>query len=180
MLKEPTPLAQGPGTSCNRQDGVLIAAPTTAFLDEDEARWIVFVNLHEFWSRDHQEDYTEATEHILDLLGRYLDAIPEDPDLRSETFGVIATEINKAMIGLNQIIVPNTLYRPGANWNDISDRISTKPFLLGNLEGVAGAYASLGRFLTSRYVVRLKRCQKCKRLFIAPTEEPWTHCPRAK
>jgi len=165
------PEALRPAGSCGRSSGVVVAAPTTAFLDEDEARWIVFTNLRSFWDRDDQQDFAQATDHILQLLHRFLDAASEEHDEE------IANEINEAMTGLNQVIVPNTMYRPGADWNDISDRISTKPFLLGNLEGVAGAYTSLGRFLTCRYVARLKRCQGCGGIFIAPTDDPCTCCP---
>jgi hypothetical protein len=183
MTADPDSQAIGPrssepcGPACNRRGDVVVVAPTTAFLDEDEARWIVFVNLQSFWDRDHQEDFTRATGHIHDLLNRYLDAVPQEPDVRLETFTLIANEINEAMGGLNQVIVPNTMYEPGSDWNDISDRISTKPFLFGNLEGVAGAYASLARFLTCRHVNRLKRCRSCNGLYISPTEGDDDACP---
>ena len=162
---------------CRRKGKVLVVAPTTAFLDENEARWIVFVNLRDFWERDRQTDFTKATDHIVDVLHRYLDALDMEPEPRQDRFAGIASEINQAMTGLMQVIVPNSMYRPGADWEDVSDRISTKPFLFGNLEGVAGAYASLGRFLTCRYVGRLKRCTNCRGIFIAPDDPGPATCP---
>lgn len=169
--------SQEKGESCGREKDVLIYAPRMSFLEEEEARWIVSVNLHNFWDRDAESDYTEATKRIISLLHQYLDALQKDPETRVIIFKQITQEINENLKSLNRVIVPNPLYSPGSDPTDPSKRFEAKPFLLGDLESVAGMYMSLVRFIVGRYLSRLGRCQICGSLFLAPDDRTYENCP---
>ena len=51
-----------------------------------------------------------------------------------------------------------------------------KVYISVDIEGVAGIYASLGRFLSSPYVRRLGCCPECSRLTIAPEDSAYSCC----
>ena len=154
----------------------VIQAPAVSFLSNEESEWIRFVNLRDWWERESQADYTEATVHIAALLQRYLDALSLGMEERILAFEGIAEEISDRLRGVGQTIVPNPHYSPDADWDDPMQAIGAKAFLFANIEGVAGIYASLGRFLSSPYVRRLGRCPACRQLYIAPDDTGCSCC----
>jgi len=157
----------------------IIKAPVVSFLSNEEAEWVRFVNLREWWEREEQEVYVEATDHIVALLHRFLDVVSNAGDLRTGIFEEIAKLVNKRLKGIDHSLVPNPHFSSSADWTNPLEMISAKPFLFANIEGVAGMYASLGRFLASPSVHRLGRCSICKGLFLAPDEERFVCCDAA-
>ncbi len=155
----------------------VILAPAVSFLSNEEAEWIRFVNLQAWWDREAESDYFEATGHMVDLLHQYLNALSTDPAERGRVFKEIAGEISNQLKAVDQFLVPNPHFSPGADWTDQTQVIEAKPFLFANIEGVAGMYASLGRFLASVFVRRLDRCRLCHGLFIAPDDGGYGCCP---
>lgn len=154
----------------------VIQAPAVSFLSNEESEWLRFVNLRDWWERESQTDYCEATAHILELLQRYLDALSLEMEERILAFEGIAEEISDRLRGVGQTIVPNPHYSPDADWSNQMQAIGAKPFLFANIEGVAGIYASLARFLSSPYVRRLGRCPACCGFYVAPDDSGFSCC----
>ena len=150
----------------------VIKAPAVSFLSNEEEEWLRFINLREWWEREDQEEYLEATDHIVSLLHRVLDVLHESPDKSAKVFNEITEMVNDRLKGIGHFLVPNPHYTADADWTDPFQMISANPFLFANIEGVAGMYASLGRFLASPSVHRLSRCGTCHGLFLAPHEGP--------
>ena len=110
------------------------------------------------------------------LLHQFLDGFSKDQEERTEAFVEIAEAISKQLRAIDQKIVPNPQFSPDADWNDRTQIISAKPFLFANVEGIAGMYASLARFLSGPFVRRLGRCQACNALYLTPDDEEYVHC----
>ena len=145
----------------------IIKDPVVSFLSNEEAEW---------WEKEEQSDYVEATDKIVALLHRVLDVLHETPDMRAKVFNEIADKVNDRLKGMDHSLVPNPRYASDADWSDPLEMISAKPFLFANIEGVVGKYASLGRFLASSSIHRLGRCDVCQGLFLAPGKEPFVCC----
>ena len=75
---------------------------------------------------------------------------------------------------------PNDDYRPDISRKDQWNATDRHPFFFATPGGIEGVYISLGRFLGSELVDRLKRCLYCKGLFIAPDNYKYRFCPGTK
>ena len=136
--------------SCGKSHDVPFHAPVTSFLDGEEARWIVFINMKPFWESDGKVDFLEAADHIVSLLNRYFDAHGEAEEERQIELERIAREVNEALKDLKFMLVPNPVYSPEADRDDPSQKAEVKSFIQGDPEGVSGIYASLVRFLVGK------------------------------
>jgi hypothetical protein len=114
---------------------------------------------------------------MVHLLESYLDALALDADDRQASLEKLAEEIGTRLKGVYQTVMPNPHFSPDAQQTQGADRIETRPFLFANITGIPGMYASLGRFLSSPYALRLGRCRSCKGLFVAPDDGPYETCP---
>ncbi len=114
---------------------------------------------------------------MLVLLHRFLDSMPKERVERLSAFTEIAEEISGNLKLMDQTIVPNPQFSPDARWTDLAHAFEARPFLFANIQGVAGMYASLGRFLSGAFVGRLGRCHYCNGLFLAPDDSRHTYCP---
>ena len=71
----------------------------------------------------------------------------------------------------------NRQFEPDADRTDPSKTATVVPFVFVDAGDVAGYYISLARFLAGEYVHRLKKCQYCRGLFIAPDNRKHAYCP---
>ncbi|HCR19826.1 MAG TPA: hypothetical protein DIU35_20305 [Candidatus Latescibacteria bacterium] len=77
-----------------------------------------FINLREWWEKEEQSDYIEATDNIVALLHCVLDRVHETPNLRGKVFNEIADNVNDRLKGIDRSLVPNPHYASDANWTD--------------------------------------------------------------
>ena len=152
-------------------------APVVSFLSKEEAEWVRFLNLREWWEKEGQTSYVEAVDHMVVLMRRFLDSLHKDRGERLTTFVEIAEEISGKLKLMDQTVVPNPQFSPSSDWTDLTQSIETRPFLFANIEGIAGMYASLARFLSGAFVRRLGRCLYCNGLFLAPDDSRHVYCP---
>lgn len=164
------------GKIANRE-GVLIYAPVQSFLPGEELWWISFVNRREWWDKEARPDFIEAIDHILRLLGEYLDALGKAPEERERKMHNIASEITEKMRiqegGLSFSLAVN----PGYSSESDNETQTGQLFLFSPPGDIAGYYISLARFLGGKYTRRLKRCRHCQGLFIAPDNHGFGYCP---
>ncbi len=158
----------GPLKKYERKETELIYAPVTSFLQHDESGWIYFVNKRGFWTR---KDYTEAIDHIVSVLHRYIDAQRKKGKQRDRALSEIAAEITTK---LNEGDRPSFMLR----WM-LKDDLPADTFIFGGPGiGIFDAYFSLVRFLSNPSVAgRLKKCKFCRGLFIAPDRHKYEYCP---
>ena len=97
----------------------IIKNPVISFLSNEEAEW---------WEKEEQSDYVEATDKIVALLHRVLDVLHETPDMRAKVFNEIADKVNDRLKGIDHSLVPNPHNASDADWSDQLEMISAKPF----------------------------------------------------
>ena len=109
-----------------------------------------------------------VADHIAGLLSRYLDTAESSPGEKLAEFEAIAAEVTekiRAHVSVEGLaLVPNL-------------RTDKPPFYFGTWGGIGAVYVSLARFLSSKYVERLRRCPYCKSLFVAPDNRKHKFCP---
>ncbi len=159
-----------------QEEALIIQAPVISFLRSEETEWIRFVNLKTWGEQEDQTEYVEAVDHMALLLHQFLEGRSKDLEERRDIFAEIAEAISRQLRAIDQKVVPNPQFSPDADWNDRTQIIATKPFLFANVEGIAGMYSSLARFLSSPFIRRLGCCQACNALYLAPDDEDYEHC----
>ncbi len=155
----------------------IVLAPKVSFLGREETEWIRFVNLRKWLVQEGHSEYVRAEDHMVLLLERYLDALALDAEERQTALEELAEEISVRLKGVYQTIVHNPHFSPDVGRTDRTHGIETRPFLVANIEGIPGMYASLGRRLSGPFVLRLGRCRSRKGLFVAPDDAIYETCP---